>query len=106
MEETLTSRKDIRELFQLGKRFSKPPLVLVHKPNGIGHNRYLYCPERSVGTAVRRNRVKRRLRAAIAELAPVFSQGLDIAVLAKPTIFELDHSELISCLAFLMRRIQ
>ncbi|PNV73103.1 ribonuclease P protein component [Leptospira inadai] len=106
MEETLTSRKDIRELFQSGKRISKSPLTLIYKANNIGYDRYLYCPERSVGSAVRRNRIKRRLRAAVAELAKGSSKGLDIAILAKPSLFELSYTELLSCLGHLMSRIQ
>ncbi|EPG73762.1 hypothetical protein LEP1GSC058_3226 [Leptospira fainei serovar Hurstbridge str. BUT 6] len=45
------------------------------------------------------------MRAAIAEQAKGFSKGLDIAILAKPSLFELSHIELLSCLGHLMSRI-
>ncbi|WP_108929425.1 ribonuclease P protein component [Leptospira johnsonii] len=106
MEETLTSKKDIRELFASGKRVTNPPLTVIYRGNGLENNRYLYCPERSVGKAVRRNRIRRRLRAAVAETAGFFPKGFDIAILAKPGLFEKDHTELLACLGLLARRLK
>ncbi|MFB5650214.1 ribonuclease P protein component [Leptospira wolffii] len=106
MEETLTSKKDIRELFSSGKRAIQPPLTIIYRSNHLEKNRFLYCPERSVGKAVRRNRIRRRLRAAVAEIANSFPKGFDIAILAKPALFEKDHAELLVCLGLLARKIQ
>ncbi|TGL61124.1 ribonuclease P protein component [Leptospira sarikeiensis] len=106
MEETLTSKKDIRELFASGKRVTNPPLTVIYRGNGLDRNRFLYCPERSVGKAVRRNRIRRRLRAAVTETAGFFPKGFDIAILAKPGLFEKDHTELLACLGLLARKLK
>ena len=44
---------------------------------------------RKVGNAVMRNRVKRTIREAIAELEPQLADGLDYVVLARPDAAEL-----------------
>ncbi|PJZ69971.1 ribonuclease P protein component [Leptospira perolatii] len=106
MKETLTSRKDIRELFQTGRRVSTFPITLVFKENGSDQNRYLYCPERSVRLAVHRNRIKRRLRAAISDLEPEMNQGFDLAILAKPKLLEIGYPELLSCLGSLLAKVR
>ncbi|TGK03234.1 ribonuclease P protein component [Leptospira langatensis] len=106
MEETLTSKKDIRELFASGKRATNPPLTIIYRANALEKNRFLYCPERSVGKAVRRNRIRRRLRAAVTETAGSFPKGFDIAILAKPSLFDKDHSQLLACLSLLAQKIK
>ena len=46
----------------------KPPLRLVIRPDTTQSARFAYAIPRSVGNAVERNRIKRRLRAVLVEL--------------------------------------
>ncbi|EPG65224.1 hypothetical protein LEP1GSC061_3015 [Leptospira wolffii serovar Khorat str. Khorat-H2] len=46
------------------------------------------------------------MRAAVAEIANSFPKGFDIAILAKPALFEKDHAELLVCLGLLARKIK
>ncbi|WP_080593428.1 ribonuclease P protein component [Leptospira santarosai] len=106
MEETLKSRKEIQSLFKIGKRISHFPIVLVYLPNPLPKNRFVYCTERGIKTAVQRNRIKRKLRAVIREEEKNFPNGFDIAILAKREILDLDHEKLVKVLVSLINRIR
>ncbi|WP_245667219.1 ribonuclease P protein component [Leptospira tipperaryensis] len=95
----------MQSLFKAGKRVSRFPIVLVYIPNSLSKNRFLYCPERTVKTAVQRNRIKRKLRSVIHEEEKNFLKGFDIAVLAKKEILDLNHGELVKILVSLINRI-
>ncbi|WP_246838781.1 ribonuclease P protein component [Leptospira stimsonii] len=92
-------------LFKAGKRVSRFPIVLVFTPNSLSKNRFLYCPERTVKTAVLRNRIKRKLRSVVHEEEKNFLKGYDIAILAKKEILDLNHGELVQILVSLINRI-
>ncbi|MDV6234162.1 ribonuclease P protein component [Leptospira ellisii] len=96
----------MQSLFKAGKRVSRFPIVLVYLPNSLSKNRYLYCPERAIKTAVQRNRIKRKLRAVIHEEEKNFLKGFDIAILAKKEMLDLKHGELVKILVSLIHRIQ
>jgi len=60
---------------------------------------------KSVGTAVVRNRTKRRLRALMAARVPVIPTGTDVVVRANPVAAQADTSELASELDRLLGRV-
>ncbi|WP_246057626.1 ribonuclease P protein component [Leptospira gomenensis] len=96
----------MQSLFKVGKRVSRFPIVLVYLSNSSSKNRYLYCPERTVKTAVLRNRIKRKLRAVLHEEEKNFLKGFDIAILAKKEMLTLEHGELVKILVSLIHRIR
>jgi ribonuclease P protein component len=59
---------------------------------------------RSVGAAVVRNRVKRRLRAAIRSLLPYLTEGYDVVTIAHPPAAEATFQELEEALDSLFRQ--
>jgi ribonuclease P protein component len=59
---------------------------------------------RSVGAAVVRNRVKRRLRAAIRTLMPHLTAGYDVVIIAHPQAAEATFQELEEMLVSLFRQ--
>ncbi len=71
-------------------------------PNGLPLSRFGFAVSRRVGKAVARNRVKRRLRAAVAELHP--PGGFDVIVTARAPAAEATYHELKAALAQLLRR--
>lgn len=71
-------------------------------PNGQPHSRFGFAVSRRVGKAVVRNRVKRRLRAAVAELHP--PGGFDVIVTARAPAAGATYHELKAALAQLLRR--
>jgi ribonuclease P protein component len=59
---------------------------------------------RSVGAAVVRNRVKRRLRAVIRTLLPHLTEGYDVVIIAHPPAAEATFQELEATQVSLFRR--
>jgi ribonuclease P protein component len=77
-----------------GRRYRHGPLWCSYIPDGDAvPPRVAYAIGRSVGTAVTRNRLRRRLRAAVAAEATAFAPGWYL-VGAQPAAVSLDHAAL------------
>jgi ribonuclease P protein component len=59
---------------------------------------------RRVGGAVTRNRVRRRLREALREMAASFRPGWDVLIIARPAIVDADHAVLVDALRRTLQR--
>jgi ribonuclease P protein component len=66
----IRTRSTFTTLRQDGRRARSGALRVTHVPDLSGEARVAYAISRAVGSAVVRNRVRRRLRAACVELAP------------------------------------
>ncbi len=73
----LTGSSDIRRVRSVGTSYAHPLVVLVACPNDMSLTRFGVTAGRQLGTAVRRNRAKRRLRAALHALLPSLAPGWD-----------------------------
>jgi ribonuclease P protein component len=70
-------------------------LFSVHVlPNSVGNPRLGLSVSRKVGTAVRRNAVRRRLKEIFRSLGPGLTGELDLVVSAKPAAAEASFQEL------------
>ena len=71
-------------------------MVVVSSPASDGPPRLGFLVSRSCGTAVRRNRIKRRLRAAAesVELQP----GIDYVIIATSQVADAPYQQLVSWL--------
>lgn len=103
---SLKSQKDIKTLFKQGVKITKYPLTIIYCKNGLEYNRYLYCVNRKVGSAVKRNRVKRILRAIINKNNECTKQGFDIALVANYKITLTDYRERETLCLSLLRNIK
>lgn len=101
-DERLRRRQDFGSVYREGRAQTSDLLALRVRPNQLGHNRYGFSVGRRVGKAVIRNRVKRRLRAAVTALAP--RGGWDVVVMARAPAATVDYDELVHTLARLFRR--
>lgn len=80
-----------------GVRVPLPPFVLLVNVGGHGMMRVGFTVSRKVGNAVRRNRVRRRLRAAARQLLPLQGiAGADHIFIARPMTTEPPFSELLA----------
>ena len=83
-------------------------MVLYLKQNDGGSDpRFGFVVSKSVGSAVQRNLVKRRLRSAIRERLPKFVKGQDVVIRAMPAANDLTWQvlgeDLDSCLNHLTK---
>ncbi len=82
----LRRTKDIELARMKGETRSDPLFTLRARPNGTDRVRVAVASPRAIGTAVRRNRARRRLRDAVRTLlAPrAASRGIDLFFVARP----------------------
>lgn len=73
-------------------------------PNGLTHTRYGFVVSGRVGNAVTRNRVKRRLRAAVREGREAAAVGYDVVIIAHRTAAQAAYSDLAAELDGLLAR--
>jgi ribonuclease P protein component len=92
----LSRSTEFQRVYRQGRSRANRHLVLYSFQRGEGdatRPRLGVSVGRKVGNAVVRNRVKRTIREAIAELEPKLSDGLDYVVLARPDAAELVDRE-------------
>jgi ribonuclease P protein component len=100
--ERLRRSEDFAAVYREGRAVSSDPLVLRARRNGLGVTRLGYAVGKRIGTAVVRNRVKRRLREAVRgfDLEP----GWDVVIIARASAAMMDYHEGVRTLASLFRR--
>jgi ribonuclease P protein component len=82
----VTRGSDYRAIVRRGKRYVAPNTItyIRRSPDASSDVRFGFIVGKGVGTAVRRNLVRRRLKAVCHELMPVTIGGSDIVVRALP----------------------
>jgi ribonuclease P protein component len=71
-------------VYEAKVRESRGPLTLYALPNALGHARLGMSVSRKVGTAVRRNRIRRLIRESFRLLQHDLPQGYDLVVVVRP----------------------
>lgn len=64
----ITDRRSFQELRRDGRRARRGPLTVTYLPGPSPHPRVAFAVGKAAGGAVTRNRIRRRLRAALREL--------------------------------------
>lgn len=80
----LSGRKAFAAVFGHKLRKNAGPLSIVARPNSLPHSRLGLSVGRRVGSAVRRNRVKRLLREAYRLTRHELPRGYDLVVVVHP----------------------
>lgn len=83
-EMRLSGRRSFSQVFEAKCRKSAGPLSVAGRENGLGFNRLGLSVSRRVGHAVKRNRIKRRLREAFRLSQHDGPQGYDLVVVVRP----------------------
>ncbi len=81
-------------------------MVLCALPNDLPYSRFGFAVSRRIGSAVRRNRVKRRMREAVRLMQPQIAPGWDMVFIARSPITQADYHEIAAACARLLRRAQ
>jgi ribonuclease P protein component len=98
----LRRRADFDRVFQQGRHNSARLLAVRSVANGQPLSRFAYAIPKRVGTAVVRNRVRRRLREAIRMLP--FQEGYDVVISVRPEAAPASFHDLKQELTLLLRR--
>jgi len=80
----LSGERAFAEVFAEQVRRGVGPLVFYARPNALGHHRLGLTVPRRVGTAVRRNRIKRLLREAFRLQQHDLPGSYDLVVVVRP----------------------
>jgi ribonuclease P protein component len=102
----LTRSQDFQRVRRSGKSYAHPLVVLAVRANEATDVRVGVAAGRTVGTAVRRNRAKRLLRAAMQDLIDSVAPGWDLVLIARPALVASDYFEVRQALIGLLRRAQ
>lgn len=91
---SLKKNRDFRRMFSRGKSRVSRPLVLYVSRNSLGYSRLGISAGVKLGGAVKRNRVRRRIREAYRINEASFKPGYDIIVVARTRAMFSDFSEI------------
>ena len=94
----LRSSRDFYRVFTVGSRARKDGVTVVVAPGVAGSRARLGLSVKTRRGAVVRNRIRRRVRAAIADLSP--QDGYDIVVRSDDSIVNKSHAELLEDLGW------
>lgn len=97
----LRARSDFAALQAGGRSRGHRLLTVRTRPNQLGHDRFAISTSKGVGTAVVRNRVRRRLR-EILRVTPAGDPARDILVVCRPAAATAGYEELRDAVARLV----
>jgi ribonuclease P protein component len=102
----LTRSEDFQKVRRTGKSYAHPLLVLVVRANDRMAVRVGVAAGRAVGSAVKRNRAKRLLRAATQVFVDALPGGWDLVLIARPPLVSSTFLEARGALQGLLNRAQ
>jgi len=76
----LVRRADYDAVYRAGRRKSSREFTVFLRPNGLSVSRFGWSIKKALGTAVRRNRIRRRLREIIRLHRQEITPGWDIVI--------------------------
>jgi ribonuclease P protein component len=100
----LSRSSDFLRVRRYGSSTAHPLFVLVVLPNDLELSRIGVVAGRQMGNAVRRNRAKRLMRAAMQLYFPRISPGWDLILIARRPLLEATFSQIENALSTLLHR--
>lgn len=95
----LNQNRDFLQLYRRGKKFVSPYVVIYVRKTRRRYNRLGITVGKKVGGAVQRNRARRIIRQAYQETESMFPTGLDLVIVALPSIVGISSTKLRDYLA-------
>ena len=79
----LNENRDFRRIYNRGKSFVSPALVVYYTKNRAGFCRLGITTSKKIGCAVKRNRAKRVIKEAFRQCVPSIDGGYDFVIVAR-----------------------
>lgn len=104
-EKILSSKNRARfsKVFQAGNSFANRKFVVYVLPKEQSHFRVGLSVGKKVGNAVKRNEIKRKIRASLTEMKPRIEPAVDFIVIARPSIATCSSKEIYSNLEHVLK---
>jgi ribonuclease P protein component len=100
--EMLRSPTDFRQINAQSRSRSHPALLMRFRRNDLGHTRFGISTGKRVGSAVVRNKVRRRMRTILRRMTADIEPGWDILLVARTASATASQAELEAALTSLM----
>lgn len=100
----LRSPRDFRRVREGGKTWAHRLLVLGVAPNRSKRSRCGIVVSRSLGGAVQRNRLKRRVREAVRQIVPHIAPGWDLVFIVRAGVNTAEWDSLCEAVRSLLSR--
>jgi ribonuclease P protein component len=100
----LTRSTDIMRVRRSGKSYAHPLMVLYVLKADVPETHVAVSAGLAVGNAVKRNRAKRLLRAAMNDLIPVIVPGSDLLLIARSPLAAANVHQTLEALTILLKR--
>jgi ribonuclease P protein component len=100
----LRRAQDFERVHRHGKTWSNRLVAIGVLPNDFDHNRFGFIVVRQLGSAVIRNRIKRRLRAVVRQQLDDLRPGYDVVIIARKPAAQADFQALSGAVSKLLER--
>lgn len=102
---TLKKNKEFRRVFNNGRSIANTYLVLYHRSiPGAQGVRFGFSVSKKIGNAVRRNRVRRRLKEICRLNQHKMREGFEVIIIARPPVNKADYATMEKSVLELSRR--
>ncbi|MGH9770810.1 MAG: ribonuclease P protein component [Candidatus Acidiferrales bacterium] len=91
----IVRRSEYDAVYRQGRRRSSREFTVFIRPNGLGFSRFGWSIKKTLGTAVRRNRIRRRLREIVRLHRQEIAQGWDIVIHPRSSVATAHFSDLV-----------
>jgi ribonuclease P protein component len=91
----LLHRPEFRRVYEEGRRGSTRVCTVFYRSNGLPRSRFGITTPKSVGKAVVRNRIRRRLREVIRLNQAAIAPGWDVVLNPRPAVAEIPFPALV-----------
>jgi len=95
---------DFQRVWDDGKSFSHPLVILRARANGMDADRFGFVAGKKIGKAVARNRAKRWMRESVRPRLPMIVPGWDLILIARSGAARSEFKEMDSAIATVLHR--
>lgn len=100
---TVKSYFDFKKAYTTGKSYGNRNLVLYVRKNNLGYTRVGFTVSKKIGTAVVRNKIKRRLREIFRTYEDSIKEGYDLIFIVKKNVPDISFKDLKSAFYHILK---